>query len=116
MNPAQHLDAVHPLHALAAELAATGWSVHLEDPDLLHAVPPDSARPGTTVRIKDGVGGVPWFVTSTGDPLRPCHDLTGAGREIRAQPVPQESRRSGHALLRVKSALRRINLALWRLA
>ncbi|MFI0370107.1 hypothetical protein ACH35V_19730 [Actinomadura sp. 1N219] len=99
MNPAHHLDAVHPLHplhalhALAAELAATGWSAHLEDPDRLHAIPPDSARPATTIRVKDGVDGVPWFVTSTGDPLRPCHDLTGTSWQIRAQPVSQESRR-----------------------
>ncbi|TMR03746.1 hypothetical protein ETD83_10065 [Actinomadura soli] len=105
MNPAQRLDA---LHALASELAATGWSARLEDPDLLHAVPPDSARPGTTVRIKDGVGGVPWFITSTGDPLRPCHDLPGAGREIRTQPLSQESRAPGYALMRMKSALQRI--------
>ncbi|MFG2244984.1 hypothetical protein [Spirillospora sp. NPDC048823] len=85
MNAAQYLA------ALASALTATGWSARLEDPEKLRILPPDLARRGQSIQVKAGVGGVPWFVTSTGDPLRPCHDLTGAVAAIGAQPVPHHT-------------------------
>lgn len=92
MNPARYLD------ALAAELTTAGWSTLFEGPEALLAFPPDPAQAGRSIRVKAGVGGVPWFITSTGDPLRPCHDLDGAAREIGARPVPQEAGRSRRSL------------------
>ncbi|GAA1821784.1 hypothetical protein [Actinomadura chokoriensis] len=85
MNAAQYLD------ALAAELDAAGWSTrprYERIPVLLHVFSPDLPQIGESVHVKAGVGGVPWFVSSTGDPLRPCHDLAGTTKEIAARLAP----------------------------
>ncbi|MFB4299481.1 hypothetical protein [Actinomadura sp. NTSP31] len=41
-------------------------------------------RVGESIRVKPGVGGVPWFVSSTGNPLAPCHDAERAVSEMAA--------------------------------
>lgn len=85
MNAAQYLD------ALAVELDAAGWSTrprYERIPVLLHVFSPDLPQIGESVHVKAGVGGVPWFVSSTGDPLRPCHDLTGTAKDIAARLAP----------------------------
>ncbi|GAA1897283.1 hypothetical protein [Actinomadura bangladeshensis] len=85
MNAAQYLD------ALAAELHAAGWSTrprYERIPILLHVFSPDLPQIGESIHVKAGVGGVPWFVSSTGDPLRPCHDLAGTAKDIAARLAP----------------------------
>ncbi|MGH3243974.1 MAG: hypothetical protein ACRDNL_26590 [Spirillospora sp.] len=79
MNPTRHLD------DLADALAFTGWSCvprYDETPALLRVFRPSCPRVGESISVKAGVGGVPWFISSIGDPLRPCHDLTGTCAEI----------------------------------
>lgn len=76
------------LDGLAAALAMAGWSAqhrYGERPALLHVYSPDLPCLVGSVRVKAGTGGVPWFVCATGDPLRPCHDLTGTVAEIAAR-------------------------------
>ncbi|TDD34851.1 hypothetical protein E1287_15335 [Actinomadura sp. KC06] len=85
MNPARHLD------DLADALAFAGWSClprYDETPPLLRVVSPSLPRIGESISVKAGVGGVPWFISSTGDPLTPCHDLTGACLEISTRLAP----------------------------
>ena len=45
-------------------------------------------RVGESIWVKPGVGGVPWFVSSTGDPIAPCHDPGGASIEVAARLSP----------------------------
>ncbi|MFI0407236.1 hypothetical protein [Actinomadura sp. 3N508] len=92
MNPTRHLD------VLADALAFAGWSClprYDETPALLRVVSPSSPRIGESISVKPGVGGVPWFISSTGDPLTPCHDLNGACVEIstRLSPLIMAARR-----------------------
>ncbi|NED52068.1 hypothetical protein G3I24_14335, partial [Micromonospora aurantiaca] len=73
------------------ELDAAGWSTrprYERIPVLLHVFSPDLPQIGESVHVKAGVGGVPWFVSSTGDPLRPCHDRAGTAKEIAARLAP----------------------------
>ncbi|TDD79914.1 hypothetical protein [Actinomadura rubrisoli] len=79
------------LDALARALTAAGWSTsprYQESPALLRVVAPELPGVGESVWVKPGVGGVPWFISSTGDPLAPCHDLAAAvaGIETRLGP------------------------------
>ncbi|TDD76161.1 hypothetical protein [Actinomadura rubrisoli] len=79
------------LDALARALTAAGWSVsprYDERPALLRVVAPEVPCFGESVWVKPGVGGVPWFISSTGDPLAPCHDLPRAVTEIGARLAP----------------------------
>ncbi|TDD95828.1 hypothetical protein [Actinomadura rubrisoli] len=79
------------LDALAHALTAVGWSAsprYDQHPALLRVVAPELPGVGESVRVKAGVGGVPWFISSTGDPLAPCHDLTGACATIAARLGP----------------------------
>lgn len=74
MNATDHLD------ALAAALAAAGWSTrprYESHPALIHVFSADLPELGESVYVKPGVGGVPWFIDSTHNPVRPCHDLAG---------------------------------------
>lgn len=85
MNATGHLD------DLADALAYAGWSClprYEEHPALLRVFSQSSPRIGESISVKAGVGGVPWFISSTGDPLRPCHDLTGTCVEISARLSP----------------------------
>ncbi|WP_165975637.1 hypothetical protein [Actinomadura rubrisoli] len=85
VSAADHLD------ALAGVLAAAGWSAsprYGERPALLRVFADESPGVGESVSVKAGVGGVPWFISSTGDPLAPCHDLAGACAAIGARLGP----------------------------
>lgn len=85
MNATVHLD------RLADALAFAGWTClprYEENPALLRVFSPSAPRIGESISVKAGVGGVPWFISSTGDPLRPCHDLAGACVEISARLSP----------------------------
>ncbi|MEU9018982.1 hypothetical protein [Actinomadura sp. NPDC048394] len=78
-------DVVH-LERLAGALERAGLAVQRcfgADPASVRVLL--SARFGESVRVKAGVGGVPWFVASTADPLAPCHDTGRAVVEIRAR-------------------------------
>jgi hypothetical protein len=79
VNAADHLG------GLANALAAAGWSTRgrYEDVPAVLLVP--GPGHGASVRVKAGTGGVPWFISSGGDPLRPCHDLAGTVAEIEAR-------------------------------
>ncbi|QXJ24713.1 hypothetical protein AGRA3207_006093 [Actinomadura graeca] len=73
------------LDLLARVLATAGWSSrprYEQDPARLHVYSPCLPSIGESVHVKPGVGGVPWFIASTGDPIAPCHDLEGAVAEI----------------------------------
>ncbi|MFD0685528.1 hypothetical protein [Actinomadura fibrosa] len=66
---------------LARVLAAAGWTCRpriASTPPLVIVAASEKATVGESIRVKAGVGGVPWFVTSTGHPLAPCHDLLEA--------------------------------------
>ncbi|TDD80920.1 hypothetical protein [Actinomadura rubrisoli] len=79
------------LDTLARALTAAGWSAsprYDERPALLRVVAPELPGVGESIRVKPGVSGVPWFISSTGDPLAPCHDLTGACAAIDARLGP----------------------------
>ena len=76
MNAADHLD------ALAGKLAAAGWSTRAQYEDVPAVLLVFASRLDIVVSVKAGTGGVPWFVSSGGDPLRPCHDLAGTVGEI----------------------------------
>ncbi len=79
------------LDQLARVLATAGWSSrprYEQVPALLHVFSPCLPALGESVRVKAGVGGVPWFVGSSGDPIGPCHDLAGAVDEIGARLGP----------------------------
>ncbi|MFA1540916.1 hypothetical protein [Actinomadura monticuli] len=112
MNAEQYLD------ALAVELDAAGLSTrprYERIPVLLHVFSPDLPQIGESIHVKAGVGGVPWFVSSTGDPLRPCHDLTGTAEDIAARLAPFS--REAHIVrrrLRPRSARCRI-ARFWRM-
>ncbi|TYB43634.1 hypothetical protein [Actinomadura chibensis] len=85
MKATAHLD------ALADALAFAGWSCvprYEVTPALLRVFSPSAPIIGESISVKAGVGGVPWFISSTGDPLRPCHDLTGSCIEISARLAP----------------------------
>lgn len=86
MNATEHLD------GLADALAAAGWSTRARyesSPQLIHVFAPDVPQLGESVYVKAGVGGVPWFIASTGDPVAPCHDIAGAVAELgkRLEPL-----------------------------
>ncbi|MFD0687165.1 hypothetical protein [Actinomadura fibrosa] len=87
--------ATRHLDGLARVLKATGWSAsprYDERASLLRVLAPGLRGVGESVQVKAGVGGVPWFVTSTGDPLAPCHDLaTAAERLVQAMAVCAEA-------------------------
>ncbi|TDD75070.1 hypothetical protein [Actinomadura rubrisoli] len=83
--------AVDHLDALAGVLAAAGWAVsprYQEEPALLRVVAAGLPGVGESVWVKPGVGGVPWFISSAGEPLAPCHDLAGACAAIDARLGP----------------------------
>ncbi|TDC80772.1 hypothetical protein [Actinomadura sp. 7K507] len=85
MNAADHLN------GLVERLVAAGWVVRCrydQGPVRLHVTAPDRPGIGESVRVKAGVGGVPWFIDSTGDPVRPCHDLAGTVAELGARLDP----------------------------
>lgn len=74
---AEHLD------RLAAALAREGWITQKRydgTPPLLRVFL--SGEVGESIRVKPGVNGVPWFVSSTGNPLAPCHDAERAVSEM----------------------------------
>ncbi|CNE64349.1 Uncharacterised protein [Mycobacterium tuberculosis] len=79
VNPADHLG------SLDRVLAAAGWSTRAQ----YEGVPPVllvfASGLGVCVSVKAGTGGVPWFISSDGDPLRPCHDLAGTVTEMAAR-------------------------------
>jgi hypothetical protein len=82
---ADHLD------ALARALADAGWSSgprydHI--PVLMHVFARDMPGFGESVRVTTGTDGTPWFLSSTGDPLAPCHDPAGATTKIAAILAP----------------------------
>jgi hypothetical protein len=82
MTVTSHLD------RLAEALIASGWCAeprYTETPPLLRVFSPDLPGVGESVWVKPGVGGVPWFIASTGDPLAPCHDPVMACAEIAAR-------------------------------
>lgn len=82
MNAAFHLD------RLASVLSANGWCTarrYTDSPPLLRVFSDDRPGVGESVRVKPGVGGVPWYIASTGDPLAPCHDPVRACLEIGAR-------------------------------
>ncbi|TDD93360.1 hypothetical protein [Actinomadura rubrisoli] len=95
------------LGALAGVLATAGWASrprYEEIPALLRVFSPHLPALGESVWVKPGVGGVPWFVSSSGDPIAPCHDLAGAVQGIadRLGPIAEaahamadEGRRGG---------------------
>lgn len=88
MTPTEHLD------GLAVALAAAGWSTSARyegRPALIHVFAAAAPDIGESVYVKPGVGGVPWFISSTGDPLRPCHDVAGtvAALAERVQPLAE---------------------------
>ncbi len=79
MTSPQYLD------LLARVLATAGWSSrprYDQVPARLHVFSHCLPSVGESVHVKTGVGGVPWFIASTGDPIAPCHDLEGAVTEI----------------------------------
>ncbi|TDD93497.1 hypothetical protein [Actinomadura rubrisoli] len=79
------------LDALAHALTAAGWSAsprYDQHPALLRVVTPELPCVGESIRVKPGVGGVPWFISSAGDPLAPCHDLAGTCAAIAARLGP----------------------------
>lgn len=85
MNAADHLN------GLAATLMAAGWTTrhrYDQNPAQLHVTAPDRPSIGESIHIKAGTGGVPWFIDSTGDPIRPCHDLPGTTTELTARLHP----------------------------
>ncbi|MBO2456075.1 hypothetical protein [Actinomadura violacea] len=75
---------VEHLERLAAALDAAGWTVgrRHEGTPLVRVSSPKAPHIGDSVRVKDGVGGVPWFVSSCGDPVAPCHDVRRACAEV----------------------------------
>ncbi|MFC4051281.1 hypothetical protein ACFOY4_16435 [Actinomadura syzygii] len=106
MRATAHLD------ALADALAFAGWTCvprYEVTPALLRVFSSSAPMIGESISVKAGVGGVPWFISSTGDPLRPCHDLTGTCTEIsvRLAPFVAAARTSG-------PRARRSCLAFWR--
>jgi hypothetical protein len=107
MNANDHLD------GLARALDAAGWSTRRRydrAPVLLHVFASEVPGAGESVHVKAGTAGVPWFVASTGDPLRPCHDLAGTVTEITARlkplAVPVKAVRPGRR--RMANAIRRL--------
>ncbi|TDD65108.1 hypothetical protein [Actinomadura rubrisoli] len=79
------------LDLLASALATEGWTArprYDRAPELLYVLSPSLPAVGESVRVKAGVGGVPWFIDSTGNPLAPCHDLPGAVAQIGARLAP----------------------------
>ncbi|WP_433138763.1 hypothetical protein ACQPZ8_37545 [Actinomadura nitritigenes] len=75
-------DAGH-LDRLAAALVRANWTTEKRydgTPPLLRVFL--SGRVGESIRVKPRVNGVPWFVSSTGNPLAPCHDAERAVREM----------------------------------
>ncbi|MFI0482211.1 hypothetical protein [Actinomadura sp. 9N215] len=101
MNAIRHLD------DLADALAFAGWSClprYDETPARLRVYSASSPKVGENITVKAGVGGVPWFISATGDPLRPCHDLIGTCAEISVRlsavrPDPGNRRRRRVAFL-----------------
>lgn len=108
---AGHVNAADHLGALGQALAAAGWSTRGQ----YDGVPPVLLvlAPGVEVcvNVKAGTGGVPWFISSGGDPLRPCHDLGGTVLEIEARlgtaPTVSVHPTRGRALGRLRSLPRR---------
>ncbi|RFS85477.1 hypothetical protein D0T12_10600 [Actinomadura spongiicola] len=79
------------LDALADALAFAGWTCvprYDEATPLLRVFSPSLPMIGESISVKAGVGGVPWFISSTGDPLRPCHDVPGACVEVSVRLAP----------------------------
>ncbi|TDD87136.1 hypothetical protein [Actinomadura rubrisoli] len=79
------------LDLLARALATEGWTArprYDQAPERLHVLSPSLPTLGESIRVKAGVGGVPWFIDSTGDPIAPCHDLPRAVAEIGARLAP----------------------------
>ncbi|TDD90761.1 hypothetical protein [Actinomadura rubrisoli] len=112
MTPTQHLD------GLARVLPAAGWSTrprYEEIPVLLRVFSPYLPAFGESVWVKPGVGGVPWFMSSSGDPIAPCHDLVGAVQGIadRLGPIAEAARAMGQEgplrrlVTRIQHAMRR---------
>jgi hypothetical protein len=69
------------LEGLARALDGAGWGTRAQygqEPAVLQVFASDVPDLGESVRVKAGVGGVPWFVSSCGLPLAPCHDLAAA--------------------------------------
>ncbi|QKG23202.1 hypothetical protein [Actinomadura verrucosospora] len=82
---ADHLD------ALARALADAGWSSaprYDRVPALMHVYARDMPGFGESVRVTAGADGTPWFLSSTGDLLAPCHDSAGATTKIAAILAP----------------------------
>ncbi|MER6817363.1 hypothetical protein ABT299_49625 [Spirillospora sp. NPDC000708] len=107
MNAADHLD------GLARALDAAGWSTrrrYEQTPALLHVFASELPRVGESVHVKAGTAGVPWFVVSTGDPLRPCHDIAGAVAEIAARlgPLAEPGRAIPSGPRRMTGRIRRL--------
>jgi hypothetical protein len=85
VTPETHLD------RLGEDLRRAGWSTvrRYDRPlPLLRVFSPALPEVGESVWVKPGVGGVPWFIASTCDPLSPCHDLLGARIEVSARLAP----------------------------
>ncbi|TDD62274.1 hypothetical protein [Actinomadura rubrisoli] len=79
------------LDLLARALATDGWAArprYEQAPERLHVLSPSLPTVGESIRVKAGVGGVLWFIDSTGDPIAPCHDLPRAVAEIGARLAP----------------------------
>lgn len=76
--------AAEHLERLAAALDAAGWTVdrRYDGPPLVRVSSPKAPHIGDSIGVKDGVGGVPWFVSSCGDPVAPCHDVRRACAEV----------------------------------
>jgi hypothetical protein len=74
------------LERLAEALEGEGWTVGrcFEGTPVVRVSSSRAPHVGDTVGVKDGVGGVPWFVSSCGDPVAPCHDVRRACREVGA--------------------------------
>ncbi|HEU5025672.1 MAG TPA: hypothetical protein VFV01_12195, partial [Spirillospora sp.] len=79
------MTAVEHLERLAAALDAAGWTVgrRYGGTPLVRVSSSRAPHIGDSIRVKAGVGGVPWFVSSCGDPVAPCHDVRRACAEGR---------------------------------
>ncbi|NVI89947.1 hypothetical protein [Actinomadura sp. BRA 177] len=95
MNASDHLD------GLARALTAAGWPTPARYGNVPAVLLVFASGRSVGVSVKAGTGGVPWFVSSNQDPLRPCHDLAGTVVEI-------EARLGTSATLSVRPARRRV--------
>ncbi|TDD97130.1 hypothetical protein [Actinomadura rubrisoli] len=82
---AEPVAAAHHLDQLAAALREAGWGTrrrHGQGTELLQVFSTDLPGVGESIRVGTGIGGLPCFISSTGDPMAHCHDLHGARMEV----------------------------------